>query len=199
MAELYELISANNMAEAKNIIEDLNIIEAWHNIGADIHLVGSLATALMCTHLDIDFHVYSDSVSIESSFKAVAQLAANYHVKNISYFNFLDTEEACLQWQLIYKTASEKKWQIDIVHIQKGSKYDGFFEKQAEHIKRILTEEQRLLILQLKYLTPESEKVMGIEYCRAVLEGKVDNYQDFMRYRQLNPVQGILEWIPALT
>ncbi|MGM9999267.1 MAG: nucleotidyltransferase domain-containing protein [Candidatus Bruticola sp.] len=196
MTEIYELVSASNIAEAKDIIEQLNIIRIWQSIGAEIHLIGSLATTLMCTHLDIDFHVYSEYVSVEDSFLAVSKLASDSHIKQVMFLNLLNTEEACLQWQLIYETESGKKWQIDIVHIKKGSKYDGFFEMQAERIKRALTEEQRQLILKLKYLTPESEKIMGIEYCRAVLEAGVTDYQEFTEYRQLHPVQGILEWMP---
>ncbi len=197
MSEIYEIISAENSAEAEKIIEELQIRKTWQSIGAEVNLVGSLACGLLCKHLDIDFHVYSDIVNIEDSFKIVAKLAANSHIKKVSYLNFLDTDESCLQWQLIYETEQGKSWQIDIVHINKNSKYDGFFEKQAQCIKDALDEKTRKLILQLKYETPEDEHVMGIEYYQAVLEAQVQNYQEFAQWRQLHPVQGIVEWLPG--
>lgn len=196
MSEIYETISAENSAEAEKIIEELQIRKAWQSIGAEVNLVGSLACGLLCKHLDIDFHVYSNIVNIEDSFKVVAKLATNKFVRKVSYLNFLDTEEACLQWQLIYETEQGKNWQIDIVHIKKNSKYDGFFERQAECIKDALDDKTRKLILQLKYETPENEHIMGIEYYQAVLEAKVQNYQEFAQWRKLHPVLGIVEWLP---
>jgi hypothetical protein len=37
---------------------------------------------------------------------------------------------------------------------------------------------------------------MGIEYYRAVIEGSVKTYDEFVQYRKDNPVFGILEWKP---
>ena len=48
-----------------------------------------------------------------------------------------------------------------MIHIRKGSRYDGYFEKVAERISSVLTDETKRTILQLKNETPESEKIMG--------------------------------------
>lgn len=85
MSEIYELMSIQNSAEAQKIIEELQIRKAWQSIGAEVNLVGSLACGLLCKHLDIDFHVYSDIVNIEDSFRVVAKLATNKFVKKVSY------------------------------------------------------------------------------------------------------------------
>ena len=53
--------------------------------------------------------------------------------------------------------------QIDMIHIRKGSRYDGYFEKVAERISSVLTDEIKRTILQLKNETPESEKIMRSE------------------------------------
>lgn len=38
-----------------------------------------------------------------------------------------------------------------------GSRYDGYFERVAERISAVLTDEMRLAILKLKYETPDTE------------------------------------------
>ena len=57
----------------------------------------------------------------------------------------------------------------DRIHILEGSRYDGYFEKFAERLSAVLTDETRYAILKLKYDTPESEKIMGIEDYKAVI------------------------------
>ena len=85
---------------------------------------------------------------------------------------------------------------IDMIHILKGSFYDGYFEKMADRIVALLTPETKQLILQLKNDTPESEKIMGVEYYQAVLRDGIRNYADFEKWRIHHPVNGILHWIP---
>ena len=40
----------------------------------------------------------------------------------------------------------------------------------AERISAVLTDEMRLAILKLKYETPDTEKIMGVEYYQAVIQ-----------------------------
>ena len=44
--------------------------------------------------------------------------------------------------------------------------------------------------------TPETEKIMGIEYYQAVLRDGVRTYAEFEAWRAANPVTGVLEWMP---
>lgn len=60
-------------------------------------------------------------------------------------------------------------WQLDMIHIEKGSRYDGYFEEVARRISAALTDETREAILRLKWETPDTEKIAGIEYYMAVL------------------------------
>ena len=108
----------------------------------------------------------------------------------------LDTEEACLEWHLHYEDPLNQMWQIDMIHILKGSRYDGYFEQMADRIVAALTDETRHTILQLKYETPESEKIMGIEYYQAVLRDGVKNYAEFETWRRQHPLTGIVTWMP---
>lgn len=189
-------LSGSNQQRAWNIIRRLDIMKIWADAGAEAHVVGSLAMGLMMTHRDIDIHVYSSPLTVEGSFAAMAKLAVNAAIKKIECRNLLDTDEACIEWHAWYDDGDGGPWQIDIIHILKGSRYDGFFERMAERIKAALTDETRLAILRLKAETPEDVHIMGVEYYQAVLRGWVRTLADFIRWRQEHPVTGIVEWMP---
>lgn len=189
-------LSGSNQQRAWDIIRRLDIMKILADAGAEAHVVGSLAMGLMMTHRDIDIHVYSSPLTVEGSFAAMAKLAVNAAIKKIECRNLLDTDEACIEWHAWYDDGDGGPWQIDIIHILKGSRYDGFFERMAERIKAALTDETRLAILRLKAETPEDVHIMGVEYYQAVLRGGVRTLADFIRWRQEHPVTGIVEWMP---
>ena len=145
---------------------------------------------------DIDFHVYTSEISLSDSFRAMAELAANTSVKKIECVNLLHTVEACIEWHAWCEDGEGELWQIDMIHIQEGSRYDGYFENVADRILAVLTEDTRHAILNLKYETPETEKIMGIEYYQAVLQAGVRTYAEFEEWRKLHPVTGVVEWLP---
>ena len=190
-------LSGSNQRRAWDIIRRLDIMKIWADAGAEAHVVGSLAMGLMMTHRDIDIHVYSSPLTVEGSFAAMAKLAVNAAIKKIECRNLLDTDEACIEWHAWYDDGDGEPWQIDIIHILKGSRYDGFFERMAERIKAALTDETRLAILRLKAETPEDVHIMGVEYYQAVLRGGVRTLADFIRWRQEHPVTGIGDWMPG--
>ena len=91
------------------------------------------------------------------------------------------------------KTAT---WQIDMIHLPEGSPWEGYFERVADRIAAVLTNETRRAILQLKYETPDGAKIPGIAYYRAVLSEGIRSYSAFEAWLQEHPVDGIVEWIP---
>ena len=189
-------IARKNQQKAWEIIKKINVIPIWEGIGAQINLVGSLRTGLLMKHRDIDFHIYTPSLNLADSFRAMAKLAENPFVKRITYNNLLDTEEACIEWHVWYEDPENGAWKMDMIHILKHSRYDGYFEKMAERIKAVLTEETRKAILRLKYETPDTEYCMGVEYYQAVLRDGVRTYAEFENWRRQHPVTGIVEWMP---
>ena len=74
--------------------------------------------------------------------------------------------------------------------------YDGYFEKVAKRIAAVLTDETRRAILQLKFETPVTEKVMGVEYYQAVIRDGVRSYAEFEEWRKQYPVTDVVEWMP---
>lgn len=189
-------IARLNQQKAWKIVENSGIIQAWESIGAVVNLVGSLRTGLLMKHRDIDFHIYSSSLSLSGSFQAMAKLAENPFIRKIECVNLLHTIEECVEWHAWYQEPDDELWQIDMIHIRKGSHYDGYFEKVAERIGLHLTDETRLAILQLKDETPETEKIIGVEYYQAVIRDGIRNYADFQEWRKQHPVTGVVEWMP---
>ena len=189
-------IAAKNMEQARQIIRDTHIISIWESVGAEINLVGSLKMGLMMKHKDIDFHIYTPTLTPSVSFAAIAKLAEHPAIKQIEYINSIDTDEHCIEWHASYLAPDNTPWQIDMIHILKGSRYDGYFERVAERIATVLTPETRNTILQLKYETPDTEKIMGIEYYQAVIQDGIRTYADFMKWREDHPTNRIIEWIP---
>lgn len=189
-------IAHRNQQKAWKVVEETRIVPIWESIGAKVNLVGSLRTGLLMTHRDIDFHIYTSAISLSASFRAMAEFAVNTSVKKIECVNLLHTVEACIEWHAWCQDEEGELWQIDMIHIQEGSRYDGYFEKVADRISTVLTDETRHAILKLKYETPETEKIMGIEYYQAVIQGGVRTYAEFEEWRQLHPATGVVEWLP---
>ncbi len=176
-------IARLNQQRAWKVVEDSGVIPAWESIGAEINLVGSLSTGLLMTHRDIDFHIYTSPLELSDSFRAMAKLAENPSVKK-------------MEWHAWFQESEGELWQIDMIHIRKGSRYDGYFEKVAKRIAAVLTDETRRAILQLKFETPVTEKVMGVEYYQAVIRDGVRSYAEFEEWRKQYPVTGVVEWMP---
>lgn len=189
-------LAKRNQQKAWEIIEDTRIVRIWEGIGAKVNLVGSLRTGLLMKHRDIDFHIYTSPLDLSASFRAMAELAENTSIKKIEYTNLLHTAEACIEWHAWYKDMEGELWQMDMIHIQEGSRYDGYFERVAERISAVLTDEMRLAILKLKYETPDTEKIMGVEYYQAVIQDGVRSYPEFEEWRRLHPAVGVVEWVP---
>ena len=189
-------LAKRNQQKAWEIIEDTRIVRIWEGIGAKVNLVGSLRTGLLVKHRDIDFHIYTSPWDLSASFRAMAELAENTSVKKIEYTNLLHTAEACIEWHAWYQDMEGELWQMDMIHIQEGSRYDGYFERVVERISAVLTDEMRLAILKLKYETPDTEKIMGVEYYQAVIQDGVRSYPEFEEWRRLHPAVGVVEWMP---
>ena len=186
--------ACQRQAKAYDIIRETNLIPIWESIGAEIRQVGSLRMGLLMKHLDIDFHIYSAPINVSQSFAAMAKLAENKRIQRIEYRNLIDTDEQCIEWHAWYLDTDNELWQLDLIHILKGSFYDGYFENIADHIISVLTPETKHIILQLKQETPAEEKIMGIEYYKAVLQSGVRTYSELLTWRAKNPVVGIMEW-----
>ena len=190
-----ERIAQLNFEKALRVIDKSGVRQAWEAIGATVNQVGSMAMGLLMKHRDIDFHIYTEKLDIAESFDVIQKICADPAVTRMEYRNLADTEEACLEFH-IWFMLDDEEWQIDMIQILKGSQFDGYFEHVAERIKAVLTPETRRTILELKYLTPDSEHIMGIEYYQAVIADGIRTYPEFIEWRKAHPANGIIAWCP---
>ncbi len=189
-------ISARMEKRAREIVDDTKVVDIWRSVGAEINSVGSLKMGLIMKHRDIDFHIYSSPLDVPESFFAMAKLATNPRIERIEYVNLIQTEEACIEWHAWYRDRADETWQRDMIHILKGSQYDGYMERVSDRILQVMTPEMKQTILRLKYDTPDEEKIAGIEYYQAAIRGGVNDYDEFVRWRKTHPLDGVLQWIP---
>lgn len=189
-------LAEHNRQAAWKVLEETGIIQAWENIGATVHIVGSLKSGLMMKSKDIDLHIYTDRLILSDSFSVMEKLAENGSIKEIHYINQIDTEEECIEWHVCYEDKEKKRWKFDMIHIRRGSKYDGFVEKVTDTIMERLTPETKEAILRIKFDMPDDCKIPGIEIYRAVLSGGVRGYDEFMNWRKEHPFTNSMEWMP---
>lgn len=179
---------------AYRIIADLKIIELWEEIGAEVNLVGSLKMGLLVKHKDIDFHIYTNELLPETALNVIAKISNNTNVKKVEYINLSNEDDCCLEFHLFVEDNKKELWQIDLINIKAGSKYDGYFEKITDNIINTMTSEQKRTICKLKYITPEKEKISGVEYYKAVIQDNVKTWSEFMNWRKNHFFNGIIEW-----
>ena len=181
---------------AYEVLKDSGVTDVWENAGAEVRLVGSLRMGLLAKHRDIDLHVYSSGITEEESFAIAAQMAKNPKVVEIKCINGLHTDEHCIAWHLRYKMQENEIWQIDIIHIEKGSFYDGYFEEMAERIKSKLTPEIKGTILSLKYETPDNEEIHGVEYYEAVIADGIRTLPSLSEWLKTRRSKPFYYWMP---
>ena len=192
----YLSLSLENQKRALEILSESGIMDIWERHGCRVNIVGSLAMKLLVKHLDIDLHVYSSGITEESSFAIAAQIAKDRRVREIKCINGLHTDEHCIAWHISYEDTPGKIWQIDIIHIESGSRYDGYFELMAERINERLSQEQRETVMRLKYETPDNEVIHGVEYYQAVMEDGVKSLHELRMWVLENRKPGGSYWMP---
>lgn len=193
--DILELAGRNQQAAWK-VLENTGIIPVWESIGATVYLVGSLKSGLMMKSKDIDLHIYTDALHVAESFAVMQKLAERLALKEIQYKDLIHTEEECLEWHALYEDGEGAVWKFDMIHIRRGSKYDGVVENVTDAIIKRLTPEIRKVILQIKFDVPDGLLIPGIEIYHAVFTGGVGSYRELKQWRKTNPLRNSLEWLP---
>ena len=192
--EIFNL-SLANQERAKRVLMSSDIANVWEQNGCRVNLIGSLRMGLLASHKDIDLHVYSKNITEESSFAIAAQIAKLPGVIEIKCINGLHTDEHCIAWHIFYKYEGEI-WQIDVIHIEEGTEYDGFFERMADRITEVMTIDQKERILNLKFETPSDKDYHGVEYYEAVIGYGISNMKDFEEWVTEHRKKPRYYWIP---
>lgn len=188
-------LARKNQEEAYRVLEESSIRDVWESSGCRVNVIGSLRIGLLASHKDIDLHVYSSGITEASTFAIAAKMAALPGVMEMTCINGLHTDEHCMAWHVKYKSGTDI-WKFDIIHIEAGTEYDGFFERMAERIISVMTPLQRDTILHLKFTTPEDEEIHGVEYYEAVIEYGISNLDDLREWVIAHRKKPPYYWIP---
>lgn len=189
-------LAAVTQEKAHRVLAVSGIAQVWEDAGCRISLVGSLRMGLLATHRDIDLHVYSSGITEASTFAIAARMSALPGVMEITCINGLHTDEHCMAWHVKYQAEDGEVWKFDIIHIEAGTEYDGYFERMAERIMAAMTSSQRDTILRLKFETPTDESIKGVEYYEAVIAGGITSLEDLRSWVTHHRLQPPYYWIP---
>lgn len=184
-----------NQNKAQEILKQSGIAEIWEKSGYRVNIIGSLRMGLLAAHKDIDLHVYSRHITEESSFAIAAKIAKLPNVTEIRCINGLHTDEHCMAWHIFYRHEDEI-WQIDVIHIEEGTQYDGYFEKMADRISEIMTAEQKDTILRLKFEAQPGNDYHGVEYYEAVIADGIAGMKEFEQWVINHRKKPPYYWIP---
>ncbi len=185
-----------NQRKAREVLNESGIAEIWEAAGCRVNIVGSLRMGLLASHRDIDLHVYSQGITTTDSFAIVAKIANNPNVTEIKCINGLHTNEHCIAWHVFYKASDGAIWQFDIIHIEDGTEYDGYFEKMADRIMAVMTQEQKETILRLKFEASERKNYHGVEYYEAVIADGITTLPEFENWVSEHRKKAPYYWIP---
>lgn len=182
--------------QAAKVLRDSKVLEAWESIGAKVRGVGSFRNDLMMKNRDIDLHIYTDRLDVSRSLKALAPVLASRHTAAMDFINGAETDEHCLEWHLLRKDDAGQIWKIDMIQILAGTKYDGVMEDVAEAVMDAASPEIRRRILSLKKECPDDLKISGIEFYKAVIDGGVTSWRQFLDWRKSNSPGSLMGWKP---
>ena len=192
--EVFDLAFVNQ-ERARGVLVNSGIVAVWERNGCRVNLVGSLRMGLLASHRDIDLHVYSKGITVEGSFAIAAQVARLPGVTEIRCINGLHTDEHCVAWHIFYR-CEEEVWQFDVIHIEEGTEYDGFFERMADRIVEVMTSGQKEIILRLKFEAPSGSDYHGVEFYEAVIADGISNMVEFEEWVTDHRKKPMYYWIP---
>lgn len=189
-------LAAVNRQKGLGVLAESGFVEIMTAAGWRVNLVGSLRMGLLASHRDIDLHVYSHAITTTTSFSGMGRIAADRRVTELKCINGLHTNERCIAWHVHFKAGDGEIWKFDIIHIESGTEYDGYFERMADRIVQVMTTQQRDTILRLKFATPPHLDYHGVEYYEAVISDGVTTFPAFEEWVTTHRKRPPYYWIP---
>ena len=183
-------------SQARKVLSDLNLVERWGNVGR-VAAVGSSQFGVMASY-NLDFEIYVDDPQIEVGFEVIQGMAQVPGVQQILYLNVLDTPDPGLYWRVDYRDAEGTMWDIDQWLVPNSHPYAGVAERLVESMRRVLTDEARRIILEIKTARPELPACRGIDIYKAVLRDGVRTKEEFEAWFRAHPpcLERIETWHP---
>ncbi len=188
--------------DADWVLQKINLLQTLSQYG-DVNVVGAKALGLLIAR-DIDISVVVPTVQLENWAELVKNLMITPHIRRVTAIDYYhydkhhrynpDEGEKYSLYVSMEKLLGQEQdetnsWECQI-HLIKANKFDADF---LNDMKEKLTEEKRVIILQLKYWANEVNKVLKEEskgnfkipsmaIYTAVLEKGIKTIPEFVEY-----------------
>ncbi len=170
--------------KAHAVIERLGLETIWAEVGRPV-LVGSIRFGLI-SKPNIDYEIYTSVPRIAEGFSAIRRIAEAPGVTQIQYANFLESPDPGLYWRIDYLDDEGRTWDIDCWLVPDDHPHAGVAEDLAKAMTRVLTDEARERILEIKDAVYGTLNTRGIEIYKAVLRDHVDSPEAFREWLARN-------------
>jgi hypothetical protein len=182
--------------QAHQLIKELGIMYRWSLVGNTV-LVGSASFGLMSTP-NLDFEIYVDQPDIRQGFDTVREIATISGVQQIQFHNFMGTSDPGLYWRIDYQDRYGVIWDIDNWLVPFSHPHAGMAASFATAMNQALTDESRQIILTIKAQMSPTKKFRGIDVYKAVLDGGVRDWAEFLQWMEKNPPVKMETWRPSI-
>lgn len=181
--------------QATEVISDLQLRHRWELVGKTV-FVGSASFGLMSTP-NLDLEIYVEEPDLRAGFDTVRDIAATTGVKQIQFYNFMNTADPGLYWRIDYQDKKGIVWDIDNWLVSFSHPHAGMAERFAQAMNRVLTDETRQIILEIKSRRSPQNTFRGIDVYKAVLSGGVRNSEQFIQWIKKHPPVEMETWQPT--
>lgn len=188
-------VSETRRKKALEILEQLDLINRWSRIGKPF-LLGSVKMGLVWKR-DIDMNVYCEKPEEALGNGVMSEIASLTGVEKIEFHNFLDTPDMGLYWKIFCRDDENELWTLDNWLLSFDHPDAGLGEDLAERIIEVLTPEIRRRIIMIKSQLKMGDGIRGVDIYRGVIQGKVENAEEFLEWFSRTDKDFIVQWKPA--
>ncbi len=184
-------------AKARVVLQKTGIQSVWNKVGKT-YLVGSMRFGLMASP-NIDLETYVEKPDPRDGFDVMREIASLPGITQVSYFNYLSTEDPGLYWWFEYVDEDGVAWDFDNWLIPFSHPNAGMADAFAAAMSAKLTPEARETILKIKLTAKKSdivEKPRGIDIYKAVLRDGISTFDAFKTWLEANPAVPMETWCP---
>ncbi|OKJ70511.1 hypothetical protein [Streptomyces sp. CB02460] len=184
---------AARQEQALGVLDALRPLQRWERFG-EPRLCGAMAYDLLVAP-DIDIEIFGD-LQVDAGFTLVSEWARDPAVERLLFINAVGEPDAGLGWELRYRYGGER-WSVQMWLL--AADYDG--PRSADLVapmRAALRTTTQARILRIKEaLVGRGEEYRSIDVYRAVLDGGVNDVEEYARWCRSYSSTGMISWRPS--
>ncbi|MEU2021883.1 hypothetical protein ABZ565_06925 [Streptomyces sp. NPDC016469] len=184
---------AARQKQALGVLDALRPLQRWERFG-EPRLCGAMAYGLLVAP-DIDIEVFGE-LHVDAGFSLVSEWARDPAVERLLFINAVGEPDAGLGWELQYRYEGER-WAVQMWLL--AADYDG--PRSADLVapmRAALRTTTQARILRIKEaLVGRGEEYRSIDVYRSVLDGGVNDVEEYARWCRSYSSTGMINWRPS--